>query len=58
LKLKNKLGYNEYKNKHVSQAAKSLINLYREENPKLLEKKFRGKDTEGLDDDKEVLKFG
>lgn len=35
--------YYEYKNKNVSTAAKSVINLVREINPYLLEKKFRGK---------------
>jgi protein SDA1 len=37
--------YYEYKNKNVSTAAKSVINLVREINPYLLEKKFRGKFT-------------
>ena len=35
--------YTTYKNKNVSKAAKSLINLFRDINPKLLEKKYRGR---------------
>lgn len=35
--------YWSYKNKNVSKAAKSLINLYREKNPMLLERKYRGR---------------
>ena len=34
--------YYEYKNRNVSTAAKSVINLVREMNPYLLPKKFRG----------------
>ena len=34
--------YYEYKNRNVSTAAKSVINLVRETNPYLLPKKFRG----------------
>lgn len=36
-------GYFNYKNKYVSKSAKSMINLYRQINPKLLEKKYRGR---------------
>lgn len=36
--------YYEYKNKNVSKAAKSVINLVRELNNMLLPKKFRGHD--------------
>lgn len=35
--------YYDYKNKNVRMAAKALINLVREINPYLLEKKFRGR---------------
>ena len=38
--------YKSYKNKNVSMAAKSLIQLYRTVNPELLKKKDRGKPTE------------
>jgi protein SDA1 len=33
----------DYKNKNVNQSSKSIINLYRDVNPKLLHKKFRGR---------------
>ncbi len=33
----------KYKNRNVAKAAKSLINLYRDINPKMLEKRYRGK---------------
>ena len=42
--------YYEYKNKNVSRAAKSLINFVKEYNPMLLEKKYRGNDRGGDDD--------
>lgn len=54
-------GYYNFKNKYVSKSAKSIINLYRQINPKLLEKKFRGRirqDSRLKDDDGELLKFG
>lgn len=35
--------YKDYKNKNVSSSAKSIINLYRQVNPKLLNKKFQGR---------------
>lgn len=35
--------YIEYKNRNVSSAAKSIINLFREINPTLLQKKYRGR---------------
>ena len=35
--------YYSFKNKNVAKAAKALINLFREINPLLLSKKFRGK---------------
>lgn len=38
--------YKTYKDKGVSYAAKSLIQLFREKNPQLLQKKLRGKPTE------------
>ncbi|EAS01886.1 SDA1 domain protein (macronuclear) [Tetrahymena thermophila SB210] len=53
--------YCDYKNKYVSRAAKSIVNLYRQINPKLLEKKYRGKirqDGKLKDDDGELLKYG
>jgi protein SDA1 len=40
-------GFYGFRNKNVSRAAKSLINLYRDLNPKLLEKKFRGRNKKG-----------
>ncbi|GIY89881.1 protein SDA1 homolog [Caerostris darwini] len=38
--------YDKYKDKNVTMAAKSLIKLYREINPKLLQRKYRGRPTE------------
>ncbi len=37
-------GFYKYRNPNVSKAAKSVINLFREINPQLLEKKFRGRE--------------
>ena len=37
--------YYDYKNKNVRMAAKSLINLVRDINPYLLEKKYRGRNA-------------
>jgi protein SDA1 len=36
-------GYSKYRNKNVSNSAKNLINRYREFNPQLLERKYRGR---------------
>ena len=38
--------YNTYKDKAVSSAAKSLIQLFRDKNPQMLQRKMRGKPTE------------
>lgn len=38
--------YKSYRDKSVSAAARSLIQLFREKNPQLLERKDRGKPTE------------
>jgi len=38
--------YKSYKDKSVSASARSLIQLFREKNPQLLERKDRGKPTE------------
>ncbi|GIY95964.1 protein SDA1 homolog [Caerostris extrusa] len=38
--------YDKFKDKNVTMAAKSLIKLYREINPKLLQRKYRGRPTE------------
>ncbi|CAL1275812.1 unnamed protein product [Larinioides sclopetarius] len=38
--------YEKYKDKNVTMAAKSLIKLFREINPKLLQRKFRSRPTE------------
>lgn len=46
-------GFYNYKNRNVSKAAKALINSFRELNPQLLEKKFRGK--HGASDDADKL---
>lgn len=35
--------YYGYKNRNVSKAAKSIINLYRDKNPRILSKKYRGR---------------
>jgi protein SDA1 len=40
--------YRNYRDKAVSYAAKSLIQLFREKNPNLLQKKLRGKPTEEM----------
>ena len=42
--------YYDYKNKNVRMAAKALINLIREINPYLLEKKYRGRSSLTGDD--------
>ena len=42
--------YNEYRNKNVSRAAKSVINFVREYNPMLLEKKIRGNNRFGAEE--------
>lgn len=44
--------YKSYKNKNVSMAARSLIQLYRVLNPKMLKKKDRAKPTEASTDQK------
>ncbi len=41
--------YYGFKNKNVSTAAKSIINLVREINPALLERKFRGRELKDMD---------
>ena len=38
--------YKDYRNKNVSSAAKSIINLFREINPKMLHKKYQGRRLE------------
>lgn len=38
--------YKDYRNKNVASAAKSIINLFRQLNPKLLHKKFQGRRIE------------
>ncbi|GMS79833.1 hypothetical protein PENTCL1PPCAC_2008, partial [Pristionchus entomophagus] len=52
--------YKTYKNKNVSMAARAIITLFRQVNPKLLHKKDRGRltaeQTEG--EDREYLDFG
>ncbi|GMT09943.1 hypothetical protein PFISCL1PPCAC_1240, partial [Pristionchus fissidentatus] len=52
--------YKTYKNKNVSMAARALITLFRQVNPKLLHKRDRGRltaeQTEG--EDREYLDFG
>lgn len=41
--------YYEYKNRNVSTAAKGFINVVRDLNPELLERKYRGRNfTEGM----------
>uniref|UniRef100_A0A7E4UXG3 Protein SDA1 n=1 Tax=Panagrellus redivivus TaxID=6233 RepID=A0A7E4UXG3_PANRE len=42
--------YKSYKNKNVSMAARGLITLFRQVNPKLLAKKDRGRPTEATED--------
>lgn len=48
--------YYEYKNKNVTHAAKALINLVREINPYLLQKKYRGKIAGEEDDGTKIHK--
>jgi len=36
-------GYTKFRNKNVNNAAKAIINHFRATNPKLLERKYRGK---------------
>jgi protein SDA1 len=40
-----------FRNKNVSQAAKSIVNLYRDLNPRLLKKEHRGYEINILDED-------
>ena len=55
------ISYIEFKNRNVSKAAKSLLNLFREINPMLLHKKLRGQEWRengcktGFEDE---MKFG
>jgi len=44
-------GFKKYRNRSVSMAAKSIINFYREENPKLLNKKHRGRELKLFKED-------
>ena len=44
--LKDLTEYKKYKNKNVTMAARSLIQLFRKLNPKLLHRKDRGKPTQ------------
>lgn len=48
--------YSKYKNKNVANSGKALINVYRQQNPRLLEKKYRGKQWKAKDelDEEEV----
>ncbi len=46
------------RNKNVAASAKSIINFYREVNPKLLEKKYRGRFFQGDQEYNEILKYG
>ncbi len=54
----------KFKNKNVSKAAKALINLFRNINPGLLNKKYRGRNHSGAQDpgqtetEIEILKYG
>ena len=43
--LHHTINFKDYKNKSIAAATKSLINLFRDINPKMLEKKTRGKMT-------------
>ncbi|GFV39021.1 protein SDA1 homolog [Trichonephila clavipes] len=40
--------YKKFKNKNVTEAAKSIINLFREINPKMLKRKFKIRPTEAV----------
>jgi protein SDA1 len=53
--------FKKYRNKNVSSAAKSIINLYRDLNPKLLKKEHRGRVLKYLEDEEmenKILGFG
>lgn len=50
--------YRDYRNKNVSSAAKSIINLFREINPKLLNKKYQGRRLEEAMETQASEKFG
>lgn len=41
--------YKDYKNKNVASAAKSIVNYFREVNPLLLNKKFRGRNNQNAE---------
>ena len=49
--------FKNYKNRNVTAAAKSIINIFRDINPKLLHKKFRGKDNEVDEEYDHLLKL-
>ena len=51
--------YKTYKDKAVTYAAKSLIQLFRDKNPQLLHKRMRGKPTEAMfEEEGKVRQFG
>ncbi|XP_042897863.1 protein SDA1 homolog [Parasteatoda tepidariorum] len=55
--LQDLVQYKKFKNKNVMMAARSLIQLYRKLNPKLLQRKFRGKPTEASKEE-QPLEYG
>ena len=50
--------YLNYKNKCVSNACKSIINLYREVNPSVLSKKLRGRVFKGISQGESIASAG
>jgi len=53
--------FRKFRNKNVAQAAKSIVNLYRELNPKLLKKDHRGRQINIIDEDQmenKILAYG
>ncbi|KAM3132275.1 hypothetical protein pb186bvf_015605 [Paramecium bursaria] len=47
------VNYNKYKNRNVTEAARSIINYYQENNPQLLDKKHRGRQWKKMDEEDE-----
>ena len=56
--LQDLTGYKKYRDKGVVSAARSLIQLYRELNPSLLEKKDRGKEAQMAVHERKPRQFG
>ncbi|XP_075591968.1 protein SDA1 homolog [Dermatophagoides farinae] len=56
--LQDLVEYSSFKDKNVSMAAKSLIQLYRQLNPSLLRRKDRGRPTQAIQESVHSIRFG